>query len=79
MVLIKPGSTTHAFDMDQRFIGLKLDPPAINGGYGYGVHAPANGNVAPPGYYMLFAVGQLGGSNSGTNKIPSIAKFVKLS
>ncbi len=78
-VLIKPGSTTHAFDQDQRFVGLNLGPAIINGGYTYEATAPANGNIAPPGYYMLFVVRPKSASSSGQHKIPSIAKFVKLS
>jgi hypothetical protein len=32
--------------------------------------APPNGNIAPPGYYMLFVVNSAG--------VPSVAAFVKL-
>lgn len=77
-VLIKPGSTTHAFDQDQRCISLTLSPPVINGGFGYSAMAPANGNIAPPGYYMLFVLRPKSASSSGQHKIPAIAKFVKL-
>lgn len=66
-MLIKPGSTTHAFDQDN------------GGGYSYRVTAPANGNIAPPGYYMLFMVRPASASSSGKHKIPSIALYVKLS
>jgi len=78
-VLIKPGSTTHAFDQDQRCVSLTLSPPVVNGGYGYTATAPANGNIAPPGYYMLFVVRPKSASSSGQHKIPSVATFVKLS
>jgi hypothetical protein len=35
------------------------------------ITAPANGNVAPPGYYMLFIL--------NTDSVPSVAKIVKVS
>jgi hypothetical protein len=67
VVLMKNGSATHAFNMDQRMIGLNF---TIASG-ALTVTAPPNGNIAPPGYYMLFLM-----SNSG---VPSVAKFVQLS
>ncbi len=79
VVLIKLGATTHAFDEDQRCIILSPgNTPVINGGITYSPIAPANANIAPPGYYMIFAVSYKASSTSGTNRIPSIAKFVKL-
>lgn len=67
VVLMKDGSTTHAFDMDQRMVGL-----SFTAGSGVlNVTAPPNGNTAPPGYYMLFLI-----NNAG---VPSVAKFVQLS
>ena len=66
-VLIRPGSSTHAFDMDQRMVGLSFTA-------GNGVltaTAPPNGNIAPPGYYLLFILNSSG--------VPSVAQFVQLS
>ena len=71
-VLIRPGSSTHAFDMEQRLIGLcgaSPQPPCAGAGT-LALTAPVNGNVAPPGYYMLFLVDTAG--------VPSIARFVEL-
>ena len=34
------------------------------------VQAPANSNLAPPGYYMVFLV--------NTNGVPSVASFVQI-
>jgi len=67
VVLMKNGSVTHAFDMDQRMVGL-----AFTKGSGVlNVTGPPNGNIAPPGYYMLFVLNTAG--------VPSIAKFVQIS
>ena len=67
VVLIRPGTPTHAFDMEQRFVGL-----SFTAGAGVlDVVAPPNGNVAPPGYYMLFILNSAG--------VPSVARFVRLS
>ncbi len=67
VVLVRPGAPTHAFDMDQRLVGL-----SYTAGSGVlNVTAPANGNIAPPGYYMLFILNSAG--------VPSLATFVRLS
>ena len=67
IILMKAGSVTHSFDMDQRFVGLTFT--AASGGYS--VNVPSNSNLLPPGYYMLFLVNKAG--------VPSIAKFVQVS
>jgi len=66
VVLVRPGTPTHAFDMEQRLVGLTFTAGAgvLN------VTAPANGNIAPPGYYMLFVLNGAG--------VPSVARFVRL-
>jgi hypothetical protein len=67
VVLMKPGSVTHSFDMDQRYVGLTFT--AASGGLT--VTGPPNSNVAPPGYYMLFLVNKAG--------TPSLASWVQVS
>jgi hypothetical protein len=63
--LIRTPSVTHAFDENQRFI-----PLSFTAGSGQlTVSAPANANLAPPGYYMLFIVNSTG--------VPSVASFVR--
>jgi Domain of unknown function (DUF1929) len=64
---IKPGAVTHSFDMDQRFVGLSF----TSSGGTLNVTVPANSNLLPPGYYMLFLVNSAG--------VPSVAKFVHVS
>ncbi len=59
LALLSLGSMTHSFDMNQRYIELELVIQAGGGPLGNYVavaKAPANGRIAPPGYYMLFAV-----------------------
>jgi hypothetical protein len=64
--LVRPGAATHGFDQDQRFVPLSF---ILDGG-DLRVQAPADGNLAPPGYYMLFVISQDG--------VPSVAEFVRL-
>ena len=66
VVLIRPGAVTHAFDMEQRLVGLTF---TYSNDQLY-VKAPANGNIAPPGYYMVFILDSKG--------VPSKAAFVRL-
>ena len=66
VVLMKAGSVTHSFDMDQRFVGLTF----TSASGGYAATAPNNSNLLPPGYYMLFLLNKSG--------VPSIASFVQL-
>jgi hypothetical protein len=65
VALIRPGAVTHAFDEDQRFLNLSFTA----GTGSLTIQAPANANLAPPGYYMLFLV-----NNAG---VPSIAAFIR--
>jgi hypothetical protein len=66
VVLIPPGTPTHAFDNSAREVGLSF----TQGSGGLNVTAPANSSIAPPGYYMLFLVNNVG--------VPSVATFVQL-
>lgn len=52
LVLVSPGATTHAFDANQRTILLDWE---AGGDHNVTVTAPPDGDVAPPGWYMLFA------------------------
>lgn len=67
VILMKNGAVTHAFDMEQRMVGLTF----TTGTGVLNVTGPPNGNIAPPGYYMIFLI-----NNAG---VPSVAKFVQVS
>jgi hypothetical protein len=73
-VLIRAGSATHATDMEQRLVGLCGPAPQSACGPGGGtltLTTPPNGNIAPPGFYMLFLL--------DTTGVPSMAQFIQLS
>jgi hypothetical protein len=63
---IRLGSTTHAFDMNQRFQRLSFtrQTGALT------ISAPTSRNRAPPGHYMLFIL--------DGNGIPSVGRIIKL-
>jgi Galactose oxidase-like, Early set domain/Bacterial Ig domain/Fibronectin type III domain len=66
VTLIRLGSVTHAFDMAGHFV-----PLSFTAGTGVlNVQAAASGNLAPPGYYMLFIV--------NANGVPSVAPIIQL-
>ncbi|HEX2787537.1 MAG TPA: galactose oxidase early set domain-containing protein [Ignavibacteria bacterium] len=77
-ILIKPGVPTHGFDPDQRAIYLEIVDSYPNDGITYVISGPADGFVAPPGKYLLFAVRPKNASTSGQNKIPSMGIFINL-
>jgi len=64
--LVGMGSQTHSVDMDQRFqnLGFTRNSGSVT------VDGPANANVAPPGWYMVFVVDDRG--------VPSVGQIVKV-
>ena len=66
VALIRTGAVTHFFDENTRYLPLSFTQTSG----GLTVTAPANSNLAPPGYYMLFIV-----NNTG---VPSIAPIVQV-
>jgi hypothetical protein len=67
VALLRPGATTHADHMDDhRYVTLKF---TVGAGQ-ITASAPANINLAPPGYYMLVVV--------NANGVPSVMPFVQL-
>jgi len=67
VALLRCGSVTHAFDSDQRYVGL---PMRSRHGNRLTIGAPPTSNVAPPGYYMLFVVDHHG--------VPSQARLLRV-
>jgi hypothetical protein len=63
---IRLGSVTHAFDMGQRANTLSFSKTATS----VDVTAPANPNLAPPGYYQLFVLNR--------NGVPSAGKIIRI-
>ncbi|APR79998.1 galactose oxidase-like protein [Minicystis rosea] len=65
VAVIRAGSCTHSFNADQRYVGLvstATAPDTIE------ATAPPNGNVAPPGHYLLFVIDRRG--------VPSVGRFL---
>ncbi|KAF8397392.1 hypothetical protein HHK36_016305 [Tetracentron sinense] len=74
MVEVNLGSApfvTHSFSQGQRLVKLTVTPavPIGDGRYRIRCTAPPDGKIAPPGYYMAFAVNQ---------GVPSVAQWVQL-
>ena len=66
VVLMRPGSNTHAFDAEQRLIHTYF----TTGSGALTVTAPTSTGAAPPGYYMVFII--------DANGVPSVAKFIQI-
>ncbi|WP_052808121.1 galactose oxidase-like domain-containing protein [Methyloterricola oryzae] len=65
--MVRLSATTHGVNTDQRII----KPGSRSDGHGgFLLNGPTSGNLAPPGYYMLFALNASG--------VPSVAKFVQI-
>ena len=67
-VLMAPSAVTHGADMTQRSVRLRVTNRVP--GRRVTLAGPANVNVAPPGYYMLFLVNAHG--------IPSVASWIRV-
>ena len=66
VTLARLGSVTHGFDQNQRFVELSFRRVAA----GLTVMAPAAGNLAPPGDYLVFVLDARG--------VPSVAKTLRI-
>ncbi|MCH8253454.1 MAG: DUF1929 domain-containing protein, partial [Planctomycetes bacterium] len=64
--LMRLGADTHQWDGDARSQILKF---VLRSATTLRVAAPAHGNVAPPGYYMIFIV---------EDGVPSVSRIIKL-
>ncbi len=70
VTLIRPSATTHSFDSTAR--AIDLDVVSVGGG-SVTVTAPPDGDVAPPGWYMLFVK-----NTHPDGPVPSVARWVHL-
>lgn len=64
--LVRMGSATHNWNMEQRFVELDFSKKSKR----LSVQSPSRPELAPPGYYMLFAL--------DANGVPSEAHMIKL-
>ena len=67
VAIMRAGSTTHAFDADQRYVELSFEAA---GGSRVRVSRAPSPAVAPPGTYLLFAIDGAG--------VPSVGRFVQV-
>lgn len=67
VAFLRPASVTHHTDAGARYIKLPIQARTAAR---LTVGAPANGNIAPPGFYMVFIV--------DGNGVPSEARFVRM-
>jgi hypothetical protein len=67
VTLLREASATHTNSMSQSFQSLSFTTTST----GLNVTMPANANIAPPGYYMLFIL-----NGSG---VPSVASIIQVS
>lgn len=74
VVLMRPGSVTHAFDGDQRLIQLDIVTKTSSS---VTVKSPYTSAAAPPGDYMVFALRSI--SNTGFKRwVPSVAGWTRI-
>jgi hypothetical protein len=67
VALVRSSSVTHSNNMDQRYVEstiIRRDSSSLT------VKSPADGTVAPPGYYMVFILNR--------NGVPSKAKLLRI-
>ena len=67
VVLMRPGAVTHAFNQAQRYVGCAITGTSATA---VQVAMPPNGNIAPPGYYLLFIVDH--------DRTPSQGRWIRL-
>ncbi len=67
VALVRTGSVTHSWNMDQRFVEATF---TVASGSRIMVQAPTKAADAPPGFYMLFALNPAG--------VPSVSRMVQI-
>jgi len=79
VVLVRPGSLTHHFDTDQRYIELNLTSSQVSSNattrtLDLQVTMP-DLHLGPPGYYMLFVIET---DPATGDRVPSLGQFIQL-
>ena len=71
VTMLAPPFTTHAVSMNMRLLMLGISDVKKEQGDYYQIQAvaPPSGNVAPPGYYLLYAV---------YNGVPSVGEWIQI-
>ena len=64
--MVRLGAVTHSVNMEQRYVPLSFTA----GSGSITATAPANANIAPPGFYMLFLI--------DSNGVPSVSRMVRI-
>ena len=67
VVLMSPAAVTHGFNQNQRYVGCVITGTTATA---VSATAPPDGNIAPPGYYLLFLVDH--------DRVPSMANWIRL-
>jgi hypothetical protein len=74
VALIAPGSVTHAFNNDQRYVELRITNRGSNW---VEANVPASEGVLPRGMYMLVISRSSNGNGAGAH-VPSLARWVNV-
>lgn len=69
VALIRSGAITHGFNTDQRYVGLNF---AVQDANTLIVVSPPRGEIAPPGYYMLWLI-------DDQDRVCELASFIRVS
>ena len=75
VVVLRAGSVTHAFNADQRYVGLNF----TRHDGGLTVNLPENPNLLPPGPYLLFVLDATAAPEAGALAgIPSVGRHLRI-
>ena len=67
VVMLRPGAVTHGWNQSQRLVECQVTGRTATA---LQVLAPPDGNIAPPGYYLLFIL--------TAARIPSVGRWIRL-
>jgi FtsP/CotA-like multicopper oxidase with cupredoxin domain len=67
VVLMRPGAVTHGFNQNQRYVSCTITARTATEVH---ARAPADGTIAPPGWYLIYIV--------DTDRAPSTGRWARL-